>query len=237
MLNFAGMPLIARQIEILRKCGIEEIIVIRGHFGSKINFDGVKYVEWSGPETNMVADLFEAEKYFDDDLIVSYGDVLFDEKTLKRVLECDKDICVTVDDNWKEYWRARFEGNLEDVESLHISRERKITEIGTPDCPVEDCHARYVGLLKFSKKGAEVLRRIYHKNKEEYGDKDERWLNSKSFKRAYMTDILQAIINSGFDVWPVHIFGGWIEFDTKEDYEQATKWFKEGTLNKFIKIN
>ncbi|MCX6749301.1 MAG: phosphocholine cytidylyltransferase family protein [Candidatus Pacearchaeota archaeon] len=237
MLEFMGKTLIERQVETIKKLGIKEIIVIRGHFGGKINLTGVTYVEWSGPETNMVPDLFEAEKYFDDDFIVVYGDVLFDEKTFTKLMNCDKDICVTVDDNWKDYWRARFNSNLEDLESVHIGKEGDIIELGTPDCLPEDCHARYVGLIKFSKNGAKALKKVYHENKEKYWDKDEKWMNSKNFKRAYMTDILQAIINSGFKIWPLHIFGGWLEFDTVNDYELANRWLKEGILNKFIRID
>ncbi len=237
MLEFMGKTLIERQVETIRKLGIRDIIIIKGHFGEKINLKGVKYVEWSGPETNMVPDLFEAENYFGDGFIMVYGDVLFDEETFKRVMNCNKDVCVTVDDNWKEYWRARFNGNIDDVESVQISQRGDIFELGTPNCPIEDCHARYVGLIKFSGKGVGVLKKIYHENKKKYWDSNEKWLNSKSFKKAYTTDILQAMINSGFEIWPVHINGGWLEFDTVDDYENAIKWAEEGTLSRFIKIN
>jgi len=105
---------------------------------------------------------------------------------------------------------------------------------GKRNCPPEDCHSRYVGLIKFSKRGVEILRKIYYENKKIYWDKDEKWLNSKSFKQAYMTDMLQAIINAGYRIWPTHIEGGWLEFDTVNDYEKANEWLKEGVLNKFI---
>ena len=241
MLNFAGMPLIERQIKTFRNCGIKKIIVVGGYMNHKINIPGVNYYfNENFSKTNMVETLFSAEREFEDiedNIIVSYGDIIFDEETLKKIIACEKDICVAVDDNWQEYWKTRFNGKLEDVESMHIGEDGNIMELGTPNCQAEDCHARYVGMIKFSKEGAKVLREIYHENKKKYWDKDEKWLNSKSFKQAYMTDMLQSIINSGFKVWPAHINGGWLEFDTEQDYELANKWLKEGTLNRFIKID
>lgn len=240
MLNLAGTSLIERQIRIFNSCGINEIIVLTGHFSEKINAKGITRSHKDPPWVkNMVNALLASEeelKNVGEGIIVSYGDIIFDEKTLRKVIDCDKDICVTVDDNWKEYWMARFDGKLEDVESLQIGKEGNIVELGTPNCPMEDCHARYVGLIKFSQKGSEILRKIYHENKEKYWNKDEKWLNSKSFKQAYMTDMLQAIINSGYKIWPVHIKNGWLEFDTEEDYEKVMKWFGEGILSRFIKL-
>ncbi|MHC4215461.1 MAG: NTP transferase domain-containing protein, partial [Planctomycetota bacterium] len=42
-------------------------------------------------------------------------------------------------------------------------------------------------------------------------------LSGKPPERAYMTDMLQAIIECGYDVWPVFVEGGWVEIDTVRD--------------------
>ena len=54
-----------------------------------------------------------------------------------------------------------------------------------------------MGLINFSKKGLEILKKVYYENKKKYFDKNTHWLDSKSFKKAYMTSMLQAIINEG----------------------------------------
>lgn len=51
-----------------------------------------------------------------------------------------------------------------------------------------------------------------------------------------MTDLLQAVIESGNHVKAVRFRNGWIEFDTNEDYETAVKWLRAGELNKFIDL-
>lgn len=239
MLEFGEKSLLERQIETFNACGIEEIVVLKGHLSEKIKSKGItrSYVDppWV---KNMVNALMASENELVDskETIISYGDIIFDKKTLKKVVDCKKDICVATDDGWKDYWSSRFGGHLEDLESLQIGKRGYIDELGTPDCEVEDCHSRYVGLIKFSEKGSKILTEVYHENKKKYWESPDRWLNSKSFKEAYMTDMLQAIINKGYDIWPVRVKGGWLEFDTNEDYEKATEWLKKGAISKFIDL-
>jgi L-glutamine-phosphate cytidylyltransferase len=40
---------------------------------------------------------------------------------------------------------------------------------------------------------------------------------------AYLTDLLQHLIDSGFPVTPVVIEGGWREIDTVQDLERARR--------------
>ena len=51
-----------------------------------------------------------------------------------------------------------------------------------------------------------------------------------------MTDLLNAIIESGNMVKAIHFRNGWIEFDTNEDYENACDWIRTGALNELITI-
>ena len=122
----------------------------------------------------------------------------------------------------------------EDTESLVIDGEGKIIELGDTNCTLDKAKFRYVGLIKFSKKGVEALKKVYHENREKYFDKDESWLRSKSFKKAYMTCMLQALINAGYRVDPIVIKHGWLEFDTNEDYEKMTKLNKEQKLKELF---
>lgn len=53
-------------------------------------------------------------------------------------------------------------------------------------------------------------------------------------RKAYMTDLLQAIIESGYPVKAEIFRNGWIEFDTNEDYENACKWAEDGSIEDFV---
>lgn len=236
MLEFDGKTIIERQIAVYQRCGITDIIVVRGYAADKISYAGVKYYENADyANTNMVESMMTAKQEFDDDVIVSYSDILFEESMLKRMMESRDDFAVAVDDNWKEYWQARY-GKVDfDTESLSLDDNGNITELGMEAPALQDIDARYIGLLKFSQDGLDKIMQIHDRDYETYQDKP--WKQSgKTIRKAYMTDLLEAVIESGEPVKAVRFRNGWIEFDTNEDYETAIQWLEEGTLERFISL-
>lgn len=235
MLNFAGKTLIQRQVETLQACGIKNISAVTGYMKEKININGIKY--YHNPEyeiTNMVASLFCAEEEMADDIIVCYGDIIYEKHVLEKVISSKFDIGVTVDEDYLDYWKVRLDNWQEDMESLVIGTDGSVKEIGIPKCSIEKAKFRYVGLIRFSREGIKALKRIFYKYKAEYWENDKKFMNSKSFKKLYMTDMMQLLINSNYKVYPIIIKRGWLEFDTNEDYEKSTEWLKNGTLGRFF---
>lgn len=238
MLEFNGKTLIEGQVETLKACGTNDIVIVKGYMPEKINIEEVKYyVNEDYENTNMVETLMSAEEEMDDEILVCYGDILYEKRVIEKILESKVDIGVTVDGDYWRYWKARLDNPEEDTESLVIDKGGKIIELGDTNCSLGKAKFRYVGLIKFSKKGVEALKKVYHENREKYFDKDEPWLRSKSFKKAYMTCMLQALINAGYRVDPIIIKHGWLEFDTNEDYENYAKWLKEGMMDRFYYLS
>lgn len=237
MLSFMGKTIIERQIEIYRRCGIDNIIIVRGFAADKINYENVTYYMNEDYEnTNMVESLMTAKAEFDDDIIVSYSDILFEESMLRQMMQSKADYVVAVDDNWKVYWKKRYGCVDFDTESLSLDVQNNIIELGLENPALEAIDARYVGLLKFSKDGLAHMESILNEAYEEY--KDKPWQQSgKTIHKAYMTDLLNAVIESGKAVKAERFDNGWIEFDTNEDYENACKWVEDNTLEDVIKIN
>ncbi len=236
MLKFNDKTLLQTQIDTLRSCGIKKIIVVKGYMQYKIKIKGVKYyVNEDYENTNMVETLMCTEKEMNDEILVCYGDILYEKKVIRKILKDKSDIGVVVDSDYWDYWTARLDEPEKDTESM-IIKNQKITKLGTPTSKKDDIKFRYVGLIKFSKKGVDILKKVYHENRKKYFDKDVQWMNSKSFKKAYMTCMLNAIIKAGYIVNPIIIQHGWLEFDTNEDYEKYNLWLKEGALSRFIEF-
>jgi len=190
MLIFMGKTVIERQIDIYRRAGIFDIIIVKGFAGDKINYKGVKYYtneEYS--TTNMVESLLKAKEEFDDDIVISYSDILFDKTMLEELMKNENDYVVAVDDNWKEYWFQRY-GKVDfDTESLKIDENDNIISIGKEAPVLKEVDSRYIGLLKFSLKGMKKIIEIHDRDYEEYLDKP--WKQSgKTIRNAYMTDLL-----------------------------------------------
>lgn len=236
MLAFQGKTVIQRQIELYRKCGVEEIVIVRGFAGGKIQYGGVKYcTNEDFASTNMVESLLAAKDEFDDDVVVSYSDIIFDEKMLRGMMTSKGDFSVAVDVDWKEYWQARY-GRVDfDTESLVMDERGNIASLGLENPPLRQIDARYVGLLKFSRRGLGVIEKIMA---EAYRlDRDAPWQQSgKPVRKAYMTDLLQAVIEAGEQVHAEQFHHGWIEFDTNEDYEAACNWAENGLLERFVSL-
>lgn len=236
MLSFMGKTLIERQIELYRKCGVQKISIVRGFAADKIHYSGVQYYDNKDYETtNMVESLMAARAEFQDDIIVSYSDILFEEQMLRQMINAEGDIAIAVDDNWKAYWKKRY-GRVDfDTESLTIDSKDRVLELGFENPRIEEIDARYIGLLKFSKAGLvyveSVLETAYKRAP------DEPWQQSgRPVRQAYMTDLLQALIQSGRTVRAEHFHNGWLEFDTNEDYEKACEWSEEQAIRQLIKI-
>ena len=255
MLKFMGKTIIERQIELYRKCGVEDITVVRGFAGEKIAYvvidkgpatefvaanEGLtildtEYTNEDYANTNMVESLLSAKAEFTDDVILSYSDVLFSEEMLWTMMETTGDFLVAVDKDWREYWQARY-GQVDfDTESLRIGEDGCISSLGLESPPLKEIDARYVGLLKFSRRGMGVIERVMEKA-HTLGEEVPWQQSGKPVRKAYMTDLLQALIEEGEPVRAVPFRHGWIEFDTNEDYETACQWAQEGTLSRFVTL-
>lgn len=237
MLKFNGKSLIERNVTLFRESGVDEIIIVKGFKHEKINLPGVTYyMNDNFGSTNMLVSLFCAEEALKGDVIVCYSDILFEIGLLKKMMGSGGDIVVAVDTNWKHYWNMRYDKVDFDTESLKIGKNNQILSLGAENPPLEEIDARYVGLIKFTDIGITQMKNIWNKYKDEYWDKP--WqVSGQSFRNAYLTDMLNALIEEGYAVNALKTNNEWIEFDTNDDYENALTWLKNGTLKSIIKID
>jgi choline kinase len=217
MVEINGISLIDRQMEVLKAEGLDDIVMIGGYKADMLKRKGVELkVNPRYHETNMVWTLFSAEEELEGDVIVSYGDIVYSQEILKALLESKADIAVTIDKEWEGYWRARNEDPLDDAETLKLRENGTIKEIGQRPKSLEEIEGQYMGLMKFSAKGVAKIKNIFH----EAIEKGE--LKGRSVENSYMTDLLQAVIDSKFPIHAVPVFGGWIEVDTVDDLKSTT---------------
>jgi len=237
MVRLFGKSLLEYQIETFRKCGINDITVIKGHKGEMINFSGIKYYDNKNyKSTNMVETLFCALHELNGPTIISYGDIIFEKKVLDKLILSKSEISIVVDQNWKEYWSIRMSDIKEDVESLKLNSEGSIIDIGQKVKDIEEIGGQYIGLMKFGQDGIQNLKEFYFlcKEKSRHGKNP---LNQKiPFKKSYMTDLLQGLIYAGYKLTSIPINGGWLELDTIDDYDLYNNLKKENDIQKLISL-
>jgi len=237
MVELFGKSLIEHQINAYASCDISDINVVTGFRSDSITTSDVRYFKNERYErTNMVESLFCAEEILNGDVIVSYGDIIFEKNVLRQLVQSDNDVSIIIDKNWKEYWSIRSKNPLVDLESLKLDSEENITSIGQKVNKLEEIQGQYIGLMKFSEKGVNILKDFYHECKKTSEKKPNPLNPNLPFEKSFMTDLLQGLINSNYQLHSVPINSGWLELDTIEDFETYQRMFKNNTIQKFIKL-
>lgn len=217
MVSYQNTPLIDTILTTAKECNLDNIAIIGGYkkevltqyLGNSYQF----YFNKNYDSTNMVSTLFTAEEFMDDDIIISYSDIIYDPLILQKLINSKDDFSVVVDKKWKELWLQRMGNPLEDAETLKVNNG-KITELGKKPSSYDDIEGQYIGLIKISKK---VLKKVINF----YNQLDKTMLyEGKDFNNMYMTTFIQLIIdNQLLNVSPLYINGGWVEIDTKDDLD------------------
>jgi choline kinase len=154
----------------------------------------------------MVHSLWCAEAEFEDDVIVSYSDIIYSQNILQKIIDSPDDISVVIDKNWRELWSLRMEDPLQGAESLILDSDENILELGKKVDSYDRIQGQYIGLIKFSKRILPSITIFYQKISSE-----------KNIDNMYMTDFLQELINAEYFVKAIQIFGNWVEIDSASD--------------------
>jgi L-glutamine-phosphate cytidylyltransferase len=216
LVEIKGKSILQWQIETAVECGIDlkDITVIGGYQAAQLYEFGINVVENTAfNNTNMVYTLFCAKKYFSNDMIVSYGDIIYEKKVLEKLLASSRDISIVIDKNWKGYWQERFDNPLEDAETLKLNKDSTIYEIGKKTESFQNIEGQYIGLIRFKNDGVKELLNIYL-DVNEMADKH-------TANNIYMTDLLMNMINNKHKLYAIEINRGWFEIDNLKDYELA----------------
>ena len=225
MLDFGGKTLLQRQLLSYKENGIDDISVIRGYKKNKINYKGIKYFYNDDYKNNNILNsIFYAEDVIDGNIIISYSDILFEPFVVKRAMESDHDISVLVDIDWREYYVYRKDHPLSEAENVIFDSNNKVVKIGKISSDKEEVHGEFIGMIKLNHRGCEIIKQNFHRVKKLYWNKP--FQRAKTFQKAYLTDMIQELVDIGINVHCVIIERGWKEIDTDEDYRKALIDFK-----------
>lgn len=222
MLKFGGKTLLQRQIEALNANGITDISVIKGYKKEMINYPGLKYyINDRYEHNNILNSLFYAEAEMDSDVIISYSDILYEKQVVSRLLESKHDISIVVDIEWEVYYKGRRSHPIQEAENVIFDSNNKVVEIGKILTRKNDVHAEFIGMMKLTKRGTDIFKRHFQRTKQLFWGKS--FVRVDTFENAYLTDMIQDMVDMGVDIHCVVIPRGWREIDTVEDYEKALK--------------
>jgi len=210
LLEINGMPVIKHQINSFKKHGIDDILVVTGYKSEMIRNllkHEVEYIQNSKfDEMNNIYSVWLAIQKLEDDFVCVYGDLMFDEKILKKCLEIKNEIGLMVESNTRdETMKVKIDG--EKIVAVNKKIDQDIAS------------GNFIGMAKFSKNIKKLLfdeiNKLITKNMDGYYTMGIEELIKKKVEVGYQfTDGLS-----------------WIDMDEKNEFEEAKKIFDNGGGN------
>jgi len=225
LIEINGKSLLQRQLSVLKKLNIDDILIITGPFSNKYKFENVQYVnDKKFKEHDQLGSIVTAINHIHDDVLIIFGDILFDESILEQICKNNSDVVIAIDMDWSKY-KIRNENPIDDADKVSI-QNNLVKRIFKQKNENDDNYSigEFIGLLKLNSYGSKTFREIFYdlekKHKGEFHD-------ATSFTNAKLVDFLQEMIERKIIIHPEIINGKWCEIDTIQDLEIAKTMFKD----------
>lgn len=164
LLEINGQMIIQRQIEFLRASGINDIVIVTGPHSNCFDFKDVIYVQDHNFEQHdVLGSLMAARNYMNDGFIMLYSDIIFDESTIKSVLNFKGNIGIAVDMDWEKKYENRTEHPITDADNVLIKSGKIIhTKKFIPKTNSGKV-GEFMPIMILSSKGANIFVKTFEK--------------------------------------------------------------------------
>ena len=225
LLDINGKSILERQISLLREHGVNEIFVVTGYKREKHVLKDIEYIfnpRYS--ETEQLASMMVARTKVSDDVLIIFGDIIFDSQILQQILASKDDIAIAIDLDWEKSYNERPD-NPKSLADKVLINQKKILRISAKETSFDiknQTVGEFLGVIKLSANGSRTIIKKYEELEKSCVGK---FHDADSFKKAKLVDILQELIDSKIEIYPITISGKWCEIDTPIDLERARKIF------------
>jgi phosphoenolpyruvate phosphomutase len=215
MLNLREKPILSWHVEALRRHGIKRIGIVRGYCKEAIDLSGLEFFdndEYS--ETGEIYSLYQARDYLRDDTLIVYGDIIFDDFIIEKILAQRGAIDIAVDAAW------RMRGRDDPIRDLVIT-EGLDDPLGEGICKLvkagrsislDEASGEWIGILHVRKdKSAALLATL-----DELANEQPELL-----RKGDLTDLLNCLVAAGETVRVLHTYGHWRDLDDEKALLEA----------------
>lgn len=208
------ISILERLCAVLEKNKFKKIVIITGYKNKLIEKKigkRAKYLFYPGfKDNNNLQSLLSAKKELNQGFYCFFADLIFDEKVLKKLIKKKTNTCLTIDT------KKVLSGTMR-IKKKHD----KIIDVGS-HIPTKEGDGNFIGISKFSKSGALLLKSHLIKEKNNKKDyythvikkivKEKKIVNFFDCKRYFWKEIdtykdlcdMRAIINKKkFKYWPL----------------------------------
>jgi phosphoenolpyruvate phosphomutase len=215
MLPVRGKPILRWHADAFRRQGIRHIAVVRGYCKDAVDLPDIQYFDNDAyATTGEVCSLYAARDYLQGEIVIAYGDIVFDDFILRNLLSQTADINIAVDGGWKLRKRTDARRDLVVTEGEHDPLEMgwcRLRQIGQ-DAPVDDATGEWIGLLYLRAAGTDRLVKLLDELAKEGG---------AEYMTGDLSYLFRSLVDAGEIVNVVHTFGHWYDLDDRKDLVQA----------------
>jgi choline kinase len=228
MVPVAGRPILHWQLDALRRAGIDDIVIVRGYLGERIDCGGTRARFIENPEwerNNILTSLMYAKAELAGGFFFSYCDIVYAPAVVASLAAADASAAASliVDRGWSRAYEGRTLHPVSEAELTEVQGQggyERVVRVGKGAVPAERAVGEFIGLARFSAAGAAALGATWDKALAE-GGPDTPFGRAKTLRQAYLTDALNAMADAGHRLAPVYIDGTWREIDTPQDLTAA----------------
>ena len=223
MVKLFDKSLIEMQIDIFKKCGIDDISIVTGYLAEKINFQSVNYfMNENFSATSGNESLYCAKQKLND-TIICYADLIFDISIIKKMIDFNGDVGIAVESDWKSRYVGRTLHPISEADNVLFDESGKIIELRKNIQKPNSNIGEFLGVMRLSSKGSSLFLKRFSELKQSHVGT---FHDSPSLKQSILPDMIQELIDLGINVEPVMISEKWCEIDTPQDLDFAKKKLK-----------
>lgn len=217
MLRLRGKPILSWHADAFRRQGIREIGAVRGYRKEAVDLPNIQYFDNDRyAETGELASLYAARQFLEGELVIAYGDIVFDDFILGNLLKQKGEITIAVDSAWKLRGRADERRDLVVTSGTYDPLGRSSCELRSMGSAsnVDEVSGEWIGLLALQPEATKRVVALLDKLA-----KDEPQL----LRTADLPTLLNRLVQSGETVTVVHSYGHWHDLDEQKDLVLASE--------------
>jgi phosphoenolpyruvate phosphomutase len=217
MVKIQGTPILSHIVDAYNAVGIKEIVVVRGYKKEAVNLPNLTYVDNNDfAETGELDSLLKAlrsRKGPAQNMVISYGDVLFNKYIPQSLCQENDDCVIFVDSNWQEQTSyARLGGFTECTlpNSRRAFNAKVLLKRLGDNIPPQSIHGVWMGFLKVSPSAATLITDIIVD-----------MLATPANRKAGIPQLLQELLTRQHPIRVLYTAGHWLDINSLEDVVQA----------------
>ena len=223
MIEVGGRRVLDWILDSLLQAEIDDITFIGGYHIDKVRqeYPHLRFynnADWLN--NNILESLFCAEPELSTEFVVTYSDIIFAPSVVQQLATFEAEIGLVVDLDWKNHYEGRSSHPESEAEKVVVEDEHVI-RIGKR-LSSDQTYGEFIGLAKFSQSASHSMCAHYRGIHDYYLTSP--FHEAQNIRKAYLTDLLQELINLGIRVEPMGIRGNWMELDTPQDLEYIHQW-------------